>query len=282
MYSRILFAVDEDESLEAAIRVLAAYARRLRSAVHVLHVHRIQAGAPDATGRRLVPAVIERLHEAGVEAAGGEVRLVRRGEDVGAMIAKVAIENRADLVAVGTHGRSDLGAIIMGSVSRRATTRLDIPVLVLRASATLSAPPRRILVAVDGSPASDEAVEEAGSIAAQFGAAVLAVHVRPLVAAEGAAFVEPEPEAEATLERATAALEARDLDVRAESLVHWRAGRGIADAAERFDADLVVLGSRRPSALTGLVAGSVAHEIVHHLRRPVLLAPRTRAAQLVR
>ena len=47
-----------------------------------------------------------------------------------------------------------------------------------------------------------------------------------------------------------------------------------ADVAELAGADLVVLGSRRPCALGELVAGSVAHSVVHRLRRPVLLARR--------
>jgi nucleotide-binding universal stress UspA family protein len=52
----------------------------------------------------------------------------------------------------------------------------------------------------------------------------------------------------------------------------------IVAAAGRLDADLVVLGSRRPSHLGGLVLGSVAHEVIHQLRRPVLLARLVRAA----
>jgi len=49
-------------------------------------------------------------------------------------------------------------------------------------------------------------------------------------------------------------------------------------AADRHDADLVVLGSRRPSPLGELVLGSVAHEAIHGLHRAVLLARRPRPA----
>lgn len=282
MYSKILFAVDEDESLEAAIRVLAAYARPIGSAVHVVNVRHIDGGALEPDARRLVPAVIERLHEAGVDAAGGELRLVHRGGDIGAVVAAVATEIGAELVAVGSHGRSDLGAVLMGSVSRRAATGLAIPVLVLRAPVTLAGTPRRVLVAVDGSPGSDQAVDEAGSIAEQFGASVLVLHVRQIVAAEGVAFVEPEPEGQAILGRAVGALEARGIEAGGETVVHHTIAAGIADTAERIDADLVVLGSRRPSAFGELVGGSVAHSVVHRLRRPVLLARRVGVPEPVR
>lgn len=50
----------------------------------------------------------------------------------------------------------------------------------------------------------------------------------------------------------------------------------LAAAAQRWDADLVVLGSRRLTDLGGLLLGSVAHELVRRTPRPVLLAERSR------
>lgn len=50
----------------------------------------------------------------------------------------------------------------------------------------------------------------------------------------------------------------------------------LAAAAERWNADLIVVGSRRPTDLGGLVLGSVGHELVRRTYRPVLLAERHR------
>jgi nucleotide-binding universal stress UspA family protein len=53
----------------------------------------------------------------------------------------------------------------------------------------------------------------------------------------------------------------------------------IVAAADRHDTGLVVLGSRRPSHLGGLVLGSVGHDVIHQIRRPVLLARHVRPVE---
>jgi nucleotide-binding universal stress UspA family protein len=54
----------------------------------------------------------------------------------------------------------------------------------------------------------------------------------------------------------------------------------IVAAAEGLGADLVVLASRRPSEISGLLVGSVAHQVIHRLQCPVLLAGRSRSGKL--
>jgi nucleotide-binding universal stress UspA family protein len=280
MHSRILFAADDDEALSGAVPVVSAYARKWGADVRVLHVHRIRPEVPGDAGRRLVDSVVERLRAEGVSAEG-EIRLVDRRERIGPAIARAAREADADLVAVGSHGRSDLGGLFLGSVSHDAAGGLEAPVLVLRASSSAPAEPRTVLVGVDGSAASDEALTEAADVAASFGAAIVVVHVSQLMTAGGVAILEPEEDARAIARRAVAALEARGVHATADVPVNHSAANGIVSAAELHRADLVVLGSRRPSHLGGLVLGSVAHEAIHRLRCPVLLAHRVRSSEAV-
>src|SRR5690242_20642588 len=89
MYSRILFAVDDDDVLADAVPVVAAYARKWDAEVRVLHVHRIDPNAVNGAGRRLVQSVVDHLRSAGVRAEG-EIRLVGDGEKVGTAIASAA------------------------------------------------------------------------------------------------------------------------------------------------------------------------------------------------
>jgi nucleotide-binding universal stress UspA family protein len=280
MYSKILFAVDHDEALSAAVPVVAAYARKWGAEVRVLHIHRIDPDAANGAGRQLVMGVVDQLRADGV-AAEGEIRLLDHGDRVGPAIAGAATGEAADLVAIGSHGRSDLGALFAGSVSHDASGCLRLPVLVLRASSTAPAEPRTVLVGVDGSAASDEAVIEAAEVAASFGANLVVVHVNQVITAEGAAMVEPEEEAKAILRRAMVAAEAHGVKASVEAPLDHSAANGIVAAAERHGADLVVLGSRRPSHLSGLVLGSVAHEAIHRLRCPVLMAYRVREVESV-
>lgn len=280
MYRRILFAVDDDDALLAAEPVVAAYARRLGAEVSVVHIHRIDPDAPSAPSRRLVGELVERLQSAGV-CARGDVHLVDRPGSIADFIATAVRREGADLVAIGSHGRSDLGALFLGSISHGVAHAVDVPVLVLRAGCASSVEPRTVLVAVDGSATSDETAAEAGDVAQRFAADVVVLHVRVVMAAEGAAVVEPVEEARAVVGRAVAALQARGLRATGETLIDRSVAAGIVSAVDRHGADLVVLGSRRPSDIGGLLLGSVAHEAVHRLRCPVLLAGRAPAAEPV-
>lgn len=280
MYRRILFAVDEDEALPAAVRAVSAYAHRWGAEVRVLHVHRADPGTPSAAKRPLVTSVVGRLRSEGVR-ADGEIRPAEHGEKVGAGIAAAATAWGADLVAIGSRGRSDLGALLGGSVSHAVTGELGLPVLVLRHSSTTPAEPRTVLVGVDCSAGSDEAVVEAAEVAAMFGAAVRIVHVQLDVAGQSAAIPEPPDEARVVVRRALAAMERRGVDATGETVLARSVVAGLASAVEREHADLVVLGSRRPSNLGGLLLGSVAHDVIHRLRCPVLLSRRIEAAESV-
>jgi nucleotide-binding universal stress UspA family protein len=276
MERTILFAVDDDEVLPDALPVVTAYARRWHAGVRVLHVAR--PDAPTGAGRRLVMAVVERLRAEGT-AAEGEIRPLRRGEDVGEAVAAAAAH--ADLVVVGSRGRSEVGALLLGSVDQSAASRLEAPMLVLRAAPTpsVAVEPRTVLVAVDGSATSDEAAAEAAAIATGFGAGVVVLHVLPLVTVASTGAVESEEEAQAILRRGLAVVEERGLRPTGEVVADSSVACAIVAAAERHNAGLVVLGSRRPSHLGGLVLGSVGHEVIHQLRRPVLLARHVRPVE---
>lgn len=276
MYRRMLFAVDDDEALPGAVPVVTAYARRWNAAVRVLHVHRIDPEMTSGPGRRLVTQLVERLQADGIDAAG-EVRLIDGPDRLAGVIAHVAEREETDLVAIGSHGRSDLGALFLGSVSHAVAAGLVCPVLVIRSGCAGAEEPRRVLVAVDGSAGSDLAVADAAEVAEAFGAEAVVLHVRELVAAEGSSIVEPAETGRAIVQRGLATMEARGIPATGQNVIAISVDAGIAQVVERLGADLVVLGSRRPSDVGGLLLGSVGHAMVHKLRCPVLLARRQEA-----
>lgn len=276
MYSRILFAVDDDEALPAAV---VAFARKSKAVVRVLHVHRIDPGVTNGASRRLVKLVIELLEAEGLDAEG-EIRLMHAGEKLEEIITRAAQQPEADLVVMGTHGRSDMSALFRGSVSHAVAAGLDVPVLVVSAS-MVPLEPRTLLVAVDGSSTSDEVIAEAGEIASMFGATAFVLHVQRIVTADSVAIVEPDAEGLAIVERSVDALKARGVQATGQTVVSHSVAFAIVLAAERVGADLVVLGSRRPSHLGSLLMGSVAHQVMHQVRCPVLLTRRVRSADPV-
>ena len=131
MYGKILFAVGDDAASDAAVPVVSAYAGSLKAEVHVLHVHRVGRQEPNGKIRRMLRAVIERLEACGVNPSG-EVRLSQNDGDVPAVIARVAAGAQADLVALGSRGRSDLGGLFLGSVSHKVLHLAHCPVILVR------------------------------------------------------------------------------------------------------------------------------------------------------
>ena len=76
-----------------------------------------------------------------------------------------ANEWEPDLVVVGSHGRSTVGRLLLGSVSKKLVTDLNSSVRVVRRATDLGVDdvPPKIIVGVDGSTGSEKAVRAIGS-----------------------------------------------------------------------------------------------------------------------
>ena len=134
--------------------------------------------------------------------------------------------------------------------------------------------PRRVLLATDGSSASRAAVLAVVSLAKYAQIEVLVVHVQDV----GTYSTETDEAAHEEVGGVADDLSAFDIPARTEI----RKGSGSAVASEielassQFDSHMVVLGSRRPSELGGLLFGSVAREAVSQAHCPVLLVRASR------
>jgi nucleotide-binding universal stress UspA family protein len=90
----------------------------------------------------------------------------------------VANKWKADLVVVGSHGRSALKRLFLGSVSKRVVTDSQTSVRVARSHRRTNAgAPPRIIVGVDGSPAAEEAVYAVGQRVWEYGTEVRLIAV---------------------------------------------------------------------------------------------------------
>lgn len=81
--------------------------------------------------RGILQAARERAAELGVQA---EVKLVG-SEHPDQAIIDAAKEHGCDLVAMASHGRSGVNALLLGSVTQEVLTRSTVPVLVFRPAA---------------------------------------------------------------------------------------------------------------------------------------------------
>ncbi|RKS75497.1 nucleotide-binding universal stress UspA family protein [Motilibacter peucedani] len=165
-------------------------------------------------------------------------------------------------VVVGAHGHGRLERLLAGSVSMHVVAHCEQPVVVVRPAASPDGP---VLVGLDGSAASSEALAYAVEAAVLHGRPLLAVHAWEDYASDGSGAVELSPDVlDERSAEATASVEAE--------LAPWRQRQpqlqaaALAERGHPFEvlrrhsaaASLLVLGSHGHSALGRLVAGSTA------------------------
>ena len=145
MYKNILVPVDGSDIAGQALREAIRLARSLSSRIRVIHIVN-GTPSPDCT-----PSVIEELitqqrstgesilHEAktAVRSAGIEVdhRLIEAlGEPAGKFVVVEANDWPAHLIVCGTHGRSGLKRLLMGSDAEYIVRHSPVPILLVRGS----------------------------------------------------------------------------------------------------------------------------------------------------
>lgn len=191
----------------------------------------------------------------------------------------------ADLLVLGTHGRSGFARLILGSVAERLLRQAPCPLLIVpRASpdATDTVPRlfHHIVAAVDFSPASAHAASFATSLAEEGDAHLTLVHALDLPQAVEAWIAESEAGiARLQQWRQAAAGRLDDLvpaDARTYCHVEERveagpASRVILDVAAERQAGLIVMGAHGGSPLEQMFVGSTAQRVVRQAVCPVLI-----------
>lgn len=138
---------------------------------------------------------------------------------------------------------------------------------------------KKILIATDGSPSAQQAVELGLDLAEEQGASPIFVHVAPTTDvlpvtgfAMGPVRVAHQvaEEDRACLSQAARLAGERGLSARTE-LLTGDAPREIARYADTIDADLIVIGSRGHGTISSAILGSVSLGVLHHAKRPVLI-----------
>jgi nucleotide-binding universal stress UspA family protein len=143
---RILLAIDQSPRADAVAAIAADTARGAHATVRLLHVAPEPSAVQDAYGRDVVYADqeteslisegVDFLRTLEVHFSGVPVEsVVRFGEPV-AQILDEAEAFRADLIVVGTAGRSGIGRVLLGSVAERVFGRATVPVMLVRPPAS--------------------------------------------------------------------------------------------------------------------------------------------------
>ncbi len=136
----------------------------------------------------------------------------------------------------------------------------------------------KIVVAIDGSPFSDAAIAAAGGLAAKLGAVVevLHVHEHDLIPSKAGMSPDLETPEEANVVVAVAVERLKTNGVSANGHVLQSSTRDVPRKIIEFTnetgADLIIVGRRGLSSLTGMLLGSVSNKLIHAATVPVLVA----------
>ena len=182
---------------------------------------------------------------------------------------------------MGTHGRRGPARLFLGSVAEEVVRHAPCPVLTLREEKAPKAieAVEKILVPVDFSPYSQEALSYGKEVAALYGAGLQVLHTieepaYPYFYTPGGTY-SPVEQLEALREKAEEALdkmlsETPGPEVPAERFVATgRPASEIARFAEERGSDMVVIATHGLTGLERLLVGSTAEQVVRLAHCPV-------------
>jgi nucleotide-binding universal stress UspA family protein len=292
MFDRAIVPLDGSSLANSALR----WARRMPA--RSLHLLRVEPEM-DMIIRSMVPHDVFDFRER--EIADAEAALaaaaatlgdagkpvtteVRFGDDPAEVIVDEA--TRADVIVMATSGRGTLGRAILGSTADRVARHAVAPTLFVRPGIE-ETEPARIVVPIDGSPRSEDALPAAAALARDLGLPVLLIRVVDMedvlreIHRNYPQVEIPKPdtawddsrrtvEAEATRHLAAigAPLEAQGIRV-SNHVDTGTAAQSILEAVE--PSDLIVMTSHGRGGIGRWLIGSVADKLIRQAPAPVLM-----------
>ncbi|WP_036270122.1 universal stress protein [Meiothermus rufus] len=303
MYQRILLPIDGSTPSEQAAAVGLALARRLGARVVLVHVvepqrYRELGNYTEALeqARTVGQALLEQwAHRAKRQKVAWATQRTSTQPESRPGVAEALIDagvaHGCDLVVMGTHGRTGLPRLLLGSVAERMARLAPTPLLLVRPGREKPTLFKRILLAYDGSAYSERALQHADALAEALGAQLWIVHVVPdlaqLYLSAGRAWRFDPQQLEAQLAQEQQRLREQGAFILQEALKQCRQrkkaqtllreasrhliGERIREAAEEVKAELIVMGTHGHTGLRKFLLGSVAEDVVQQAMRPVLL-----------
>ena len=179
------------------------------------------------------------------------VTIVSRNEEPYEDIVHLASKNNIYMIIMGTHGRSEMKRLMMGSVTAKVIGHASCNILVLPLNAKVEC--KNVLIAIDGSKYSEAAASEALGIAKRCGSSIIVLSVAL-----------SDAELTATQDNVNKVSEAAAKeDIKTTSIVtKGKPYESIIETAKQKDVDVIVVGSHGRTGLARLLMGSVAERVI--------------------
>lgn len=263
---KLLIATDGSVYSESAIREAINLAKQCSSKLIAVSIVKTNPEFED-----LVPQVIEKLEKEAIrhlesiknraskEKVDCEI-IVHRSEEPYQNIVDEAAKNQVNMIIVGTHGRTGLKRLMMGSVTAKVIGHATCNVLVVPVTAKVEC--KNILIATDGSRYSDAAAIEAIGISKRCGSSLIVISV--------ATSDEEIKSAEDNVKKVVELAEKEG--IKTEGLmIKDEPYKSIVEISKQRNADLIVVGSHGRTGLERLLMGSVTERVIGHAESAVLV-----------
>jgi len=278
-YRKILVAYDGSASARNALAVASHLAKEDKSWIKVLTVLPGYMGDLELVGVSNIKETIEGpgrklLAEAQEIADQEDVHILTnmtQGEPYDKIV-HVADDENCDLIVMGRHGTNKLERVLVGSVTARVIGYTQKDVLVVPDGTKLTR--KNILLAIDGSPSCETAVDRAIDLTKEQSASLTAMSVvytndEYLALAPGIVgdLISKAKDKLATIDR-----KAKEAGVEINTLVkEGEAFEAITSFALDSNIDLIVMGSHGRRGLQRLLMGSVTERTIGYAPCPVLI-----------
>lgn len=297
---RILVATDYSPAAKLALDFACTIANKFGAELHLLHVvvEPTPMVVPEGVWlerETIVPALARNAKIALTENTKGlqlepnvqvirEVKIGYPSDE----IQRYAVEQKVDLIVIGTQGHRGLSRILLGSVAEKTVRIAKCPVMTIhapqpeknKAGASSFLTFQRILVATDFSPPAGRARDLGWTLASKYGAELhllnIVVEPLPLPGPHGT-WIRPEDATPAYVDSALRSLaeEAKEAELEPGLVVVRAVKVGYpVEAIQQYVADhqidLIVLGTQGHGGLSHLLLGSIAEKIVRLATCPVL------------
>jgi nucleotide-binding universal stress UspA family protein len=137
MFARILVPIDFSPPSEAALAYGRGLANRFDATLHLIHVAENPFLRAVVSDRRALEEAAgqwlrDRLTEA--DRRQGAVTILEQSDEPANEILRYAKSANIDLIVMGTHGRTGLARVVLGSVAEAVVRAASCPVLTVRAA----------------------------------------------------------------------------------------------------------------------------------------------------
>ena len=275
MFKNLLIADSGKGHVEEMVRMLRDLPAFQTARVNLLHV--VSEQSKDDSDQHWTKAgslLAKAVDNLGLNP--GDVNSIIRQGDAKQTVLKVADELDADLIVMGSRGLGRLQSILANSASQYVFQLSTRPMLLVRDDLYVRHI-NRVLVTIDGTGVGDDALKLACDMVKDIpGGQLTGVHVSRTerTPSRGGAGT-----SDSLLDRAVQRARMLGVTLNPLHVTDADVGKGVCQAAETIQADLVVLASqdRRPLVARGLVdldkllGGSVSDYIRVHAPAPVLL-----------